>query len=238
MKDTLSKIDPRIKIVSTAIFIFLAVTGNQNIVKFSFFFIILLIIVAFSKVHILSLFKRILVIIPFVVLVAVFLPFFGFGETIKFFGINVYVEGLKKFIDILMKTFLSVFCSAVLVESTDFQDLLKGFEKLKLPTIMVVLISFTYRYFSVIFKEAQRMKQARDVRSTTHGIIWQIKTFGNILGQLFIRSYERSERVYQAMVIRGFSGEIKTLDTFYLKKRDIMMGLGFCIILTGVWVII
>jgi cobalt/nickel transport system permease protein len=238
MKDTLTKIDPRIKIVSTFFFIFFAVTGNQNILQFSLLFFILFTIGVFLKLSFLSLFKRTLVIIPFVVLVAIFLPFFGGGETIEVFQIHLSTEGLKKFADILMKAFLSVFCAALLVESTEFQDLLKGFEKLKMPTIMVIIISFTYRYFLVILEEAQRMKRARDLRSINHGFIWQVKTFGNILGQLFLRSYERSERVYQAMVLRGFSGEIKTLNTFCLKDRDLALGMGFCIIVVGVWVVV
>ena len=216
---------------------FLAVIGEQNLLRFSLFFLILLLTALFSGVSLPLLFKRSLVVIPFVVLVAVFLPFFGGGDTVEVFSISLSVEGLRRFEDIFMKAFLSVFCMATLVETTDFPDLLKGFESLRMPKIMVILISFIYRYFSVILEEAERMKIARDVRSTGGSIVWQLKTLGNILGQLFIRSYERSERIYQAMYMRGFTGDIKTLDTFDLSGKDIVCGFWFCLLVSAARVI-
>jgi cobalt/nickel transport system permease protein len=238
IRNAIHSIDPRVKIVCALLFIFLAVSGKQNVFRFSSFFFILLSIAVFFRVPLLLLFKRSLVIIPFVVVVAVFLPFFGGGETVEVFNLQLSVEGLERFKDVVMKGFLSVFCASLLVETTEFQALLKGFEKLKMPTIMVILISFTYRYFTVILDEAKRMKRARDTRSTGGTFVWQMKTLGSILGQLFVRSYERSERVYQAMVMRGFAGEVKILDTLQLTGMDIVAGLGFCILVGVVRVIL
>ena len=229
--------DPRVKILCAFFLVFLAVIGEQNLLRFSLFFLVLLSTAVLSGVSLPLLFKRSLVVIPFVVLVAVFLPFFGNGETVEVFNISLSIDGLRKFGDILMKAFLSVFCMAALVEVTDFPDLLKGFESLRMPKIMVVLTSFIYRYFSVIFQEAKRMKIARDVRSTKGRFVWQMKTLGNILGQLFIRSYERSERIYQAMYLRGFTGDIKTLNTFHLSRGDVVCGLSFCAVVLAVRVI-
>ena len=157
-----------------------------------------------------------------------------------FVGNNQVLEGIGIDIlgDIVMKAFLSVFSVSMLIETTEFPDLLKGFEKLKMPKIMVILISFTYRYFSVILKEAKRMKTARDIRSRGGNFVWQLRTFGNILGQLFIRSYERSERVYQAMYLRGFTGDIITLDTFRMTGKDILCGLSFCAVVFVIRVIV
>ena len=182
-ENPLFKIDPRIKIVSCFLLIVLAVSGDQNYVRFSTLFFILVVIAVFSRLPLLPLFKRTLVIIPFVVLVVMFLPFFGSGDTVEVFNVHLHVEGVEKCKDILMKAFLSVFCVSILVEATEFPDLLKGFEKLKMPTIMVVLISFIYRYFFVIIEEARRMKRARDIRSKGGSLLWQTKTLGYILGQ-------------------------------------------------------
>lgn len=237
-KNLIYRIDPRIKIVSAFFLICLVVSGTQNVYRFLCFFFILLTIAVFSRLPLSPLFKRSLVIIPFVVVVAAFLPFFGNGETIEVFGIHLRVAGLEKFKDVVMKAFLSVFCASMLVETTAFQDLLKGFEKLKMPEIMVVLISFTYRYFSVILEEAKRMKRARDIRSTGGAVLWQMKTLGNILGQLFIRSYERSERIYQAMALRGFSGEVKTVNALQITGRDVLWGAGFCTLVSVVRVVL
>lgn len=237
MRNPLYHIDPRIKIISCFLLIILAVSGDQNFVRFSSLFFILLTIAVFSRLPLLHLFKRTLVIIPFVVLVVIFLPFFGNGETIEVLNVLIYVEGVEKCKDILMKAFLSVFCASILVEATEFPDLLKGFEKLKMPTIMVILISFIYRYFFVIIEETRRMKRARDIRSRGGSLLWQAKTLGNILGQLFIRSYERSERIYQAMVLRGFTGDIKTVNTICLTAKDIAWGAGFCTLVVVVRVV-
>ncbi|MBU7048129.1 MAG: cobalt ECF transporter T component CbiQ [Theionarchaea archaeon] len=237
-RDLIYRLDPRMKILSVFFLIFVAVSGEQNVGRFSFFFFLLFSIAVYSGVSLLFLFKRSLVIIPFVVLVAIFLPFFGSGETVEVFTLHLSVEGIQKFGDIVMKAFLSVFSVSMLIETTEFPDLLKGFEKLKMPKIMVILISFTYRYFSVILKEARRMKTARDIRSKGGNFVWQLRTFGNILGQLFIRSYERSERVYQAMYLRGFTGDIITLDTFRMTGKDILCGLSFCAVVFVIRVIV
>ncbi|MBU7018540.1 MAG: cobalt ECF transporter T component CbiQ [Theionarchaea archaeon] len=237
-RDLIYRLDPRVKILSAFFLIFIAVSGEQNVGRFSFFFFILLFIAVYSGVCLSFLFRRSLVIIPFVVLVAVFLPFFGSGETVEVFTLHLYIDGIQKFGDIVMKAFLSVFCVSMLIETTEFPDLLKGFEKLKMPKIMVMLISFTYRYFSLILEEAKRMKIARDIRSRRGNLVWQLRTFGNILGQLFIRSYERSERVYQAMYLRGFTGDIRTLDAFKITGKDILCGLSFCVVVFVIRVIV
>lgn len=231
-------IDPRIKIISTFFFILIVVIGNQNILRFSALFAILLFIDIVSRVPISFLFKKSLSIIPFVVLVTMFLPFSSGGERIEVAGIQLSISGLRRFEDVVMKAFLSVFCAATLVGTTEFPYLLKGLEKLKMPKIMVILLSFIYRYCSVIQEEATRMKMARDVRSKGGNLSWQLKTLGNILGQLFIRSYERSERIYEAMVLRGFTGTMKTLNQVQLASRDVVCGLSFCILVTVIRVIL
>ncbi|MGC1122816.1 MAG: cobalt ECF transporter T component CbiQ [Candidatus Methanofastidiosia archaeon] len=234
----ISRIDPRIKISCAFFFIFLVVSGNLNVMSFSAFFLILLSIATISRVSLSFLFRRSLVIIPFAVFVAIFLPFFSGGETVTVVGIPLSVEGLERFENVVMKAFLSVFCVAMLAETTEFSELLKAFEELRIPKIMVVLVSFTYRYFSVIVEEARRMKIARDIRSRKGNFVWQVRTFGTIVAQLFIRSYERSERIYQAMVTRGFTGEIKILRHFDLTRRDLVHGVGFCVVVVVIRVVL
>jgi cobalt/nickel transport system permease protein len=230
--------DPRIKILCAFFFIFLVVGGNLNVMRFSAFFFVLLVVALVSRTSLFFLFRRSLVIIPFAVLVALFLPFFSGGETVSVAGIALSIEGLERFSNIVMKAFLSVFCMTILAETTEFSELLKGFEELKVPAIIVVLVSFTYRYFSVIVEEARRMKIARDMRSRKGNFMWQARTLGTIVAQLFIRSYERSERIFQAMTIRGFTGEIKTLKQHEVTERDLMQGVGFCIMVMAIRVVV
>jgi cobalt/nickel transport system permease protein len=100
--------------------------------------------------------------------------------------------------------------------------MLKGLQDLKMPKVMVMIISFTYRYLFVLTEEIFRMRRARDSRSFGNlGRKSQIRTVGNIIGALFVRSYDRAERVYAAMVSRGFLGEIKTTSQFILNTKDV-----------------
>ena len=78
------------------------------------------------------------------------------------------------------------------------------------------------------------MKQARDSRNFGGKRLWQIKTTGNMIGILFIRSYEKGERVYAAMLGRGFDGHIRTLESLKFRRVDVYFGIVFCLILTAV----
>jgi len=75
------------------------------------------------------------------------------------------------------------------------------------------------------------MKQARDSRDFGGSRLRQLRTMGNMIGTLFIRSYERSERVYSAMVARGFDGQVRILDTLRFEKADALFGLSLGLIL-------
>ena len=109
-----------------------------------------------------------------------------------------------------LNSFLIVFALILLVETTKFHDLLKGISRLGVPHIFLLLLSFIYRYFFVLIDEAERMLRAAKLRTFRK---LSLKTMGKILGVLFIRSYERSERIYYAMCSRGFDGDIKTFKS-------------------------
>ena len=99
-----------------------------------------------------------------------------------------------------------------------------------------MILSFMYRYLFVLVDETMRMKQARDSRNFGGGRLWQIRTIGNMIGTLFIRSYERGERIYAAMVARGFDGQTQTLDCLNFRRADACFGisLGLVLISTNV----
>ena len=116
---------------------------------------------------------------------------------------------------IMLKSWVSVQAATLLVFTTPFHDLLEGLARLKLPVLMVAIISLMYRYLAVLTGEANRMMRARASRAAVlpgarrPGAVWQARVVGNMVGALFIRSYERSERVYLAMQSRGYSGHVR-----------------------------
>ena len=130
------------------------------------------------------------------------------------FTLTLSGEGIRVVATITLKSWISVQAATLLVFSTAFHDLLEGLARLRLPRLMVAIISLMYRYLAVLTGEASRMMRARSSRMASveggkrPGWTWQAKVVGNMVGSLFIRSYERSERVYLAMQSRGYSGHI------------------------------
>ena len=128
-------------------------------------------------------------------------------------------EGLRLFTTIALKSWVSVQAALLLAFTTPFHELVDGLRQLRLPRIMVAIIGFTYRYLAVLAGEATRMSRARASRSAAadgragRGLIWRARITGAMVGSLFLRSYERSERIYAAMQARGFEGEFRHMHT-------------------------
>ena len=133
------------------------------------------------------------------------------------FSLTLSGEGIRMVLTIMLKSWVSVQAAALLIFTTQFHDLLEGLARLRLPRLMVSIISLMYRYLAVLLGEAQRMMRARSSRQATPQgvkrppVRWQAKVVGNMVGALFIRSYERSERVYLAMQSRGYTGQVRHL---------------------------
>lgn len=134
--------------------------------------------------------------------------------------VAISAEGLIQFLTIAAKSWVSVQVALLLTYTTPFHDLVDGLRALRLPRIMVAIISFMYRYLAVIADEASRLNRARSARSADAGtgrtggtLRWRAAVTGSMVGSLFLRSYERSERVYAAMQARGFDGDLRYLPS-------------------------
>jgi cobalt/nickel transport system permease protein len=128
-------------------------------------------------------------------------------------------EGLRIVGTIAAKSWLSVQAALILTYTTPFHDLVDALRDLRVPRILVAIIGFMYRYLGVLGDEAGRMLRARSARSAAVGpgsggtLRWRASVTGSMVGSLFLRSYERSERVYAAMQARGFDGTFRHLGT-------------------------
>jgi cobalt/nickel transport system permease protein len=133
-------------------------------------------------------------------------------------AVTVSGEGLRQFTTIALKSWVSVQAALLLSFTTPFHALVDGLRELRLPRIMVAIISFMYRYLDVLAGEAGRMSRARAARSAAAPsgrgggtLRWRASVTGHMVGSLFLRSYERSERIYAAMLARGFDGELRSM---------------------------
>ncbi len=178
--------------------------------------------------------KRSLIALPFAGMIALSLPFTQGGQPVwtwRPFGweLTVTDEGLLLCGAVLAKAWLSVLAAALLLASTSLFDLLQAMRALHVPAVLISTMSFMVRYLFVLGEEAGRLQVARAARSAGPGggLAWRARVLGGMIGSLFIRSYERSERIYAAMLSRGFAGEIHSLARLAWQHRDWWAGLAW-----------
>ncbi len=169
--------------------------------------VLLLGVVALSRVPVTYLAPRMVVEVPFAIF-AVLVPFIATGPRTEVLGVSVSEPGLQAGIALLVKGTLGVLASLTLAATTEPQDLLRGLQRLRMPDLVVQIMGFMIRYLDVVTAELGRMMTALrsrgcDPRSPRH---WP--TLARSLGALFIRSYERGERVHLAMLSRGYDGRL------------------------------
>ncbi|MDX9972797.1 MAG: cobalt ECF transporter T component CbiQ [FCB group bacterium] len=134
--------------------------------------------------------------------------------------LRVSRSGLTLFGTVFSKASMGILCALVLRETTPFPELLTGLERLRVPRTLVALTAMTYRYLFVLADEALRLRRARDSRCYGGRWLWQAKVVGQMIGSLFVRAHDRAERVYGAMVSRGFTGELPGGGAVSLRRRD------------------
>ena len=160
----------------------------------------------------------------------------------------ISAEGTAQFLTILAKSWVSVQATLLLAYTTPFHDLVDGLRALRLPRIMVAIIGFMYRYLGVLGEEAQRLGRARAARSAVRDDLpggrrsggtlrWRASVTGAMVGSLFLRSYERSERVYAAMQARGFDGELRTMRAPEIAPRA-LAGFGVALAMLVVFEVV
>ena len=140
------------------------------------------------------------------------MPFFGTGAKVQFLGLELYEAGLWAGAGIVAKGTIGVVTAIILSGSTSARDILGGLEKLRVPAPLVSIATFMLRYLNVINDELGRMKIARESRGFEERGLKSWRILAQTVGALFIRSYERGERVYLAMLSRGFAGVMPRLS--------------------------
>ena len=240
------RLDPRVKLVATLAFV-LAVTATPSLAWPAFSVLLMLVLGLIWAAH-LSLIvglRRSLIFIPFTLVVALSIPFTTAGEPlfrVHFFSwpLTITDQGLLMFWAVVLRAWLSVLTAGLLTSSTHFVELLWAMKSLGLPKVMVSVISFMYRYIFVLVDEAMRLSMARDSRSADPDgrgggtLLWRAQVLGGMIGTLFLRSYERSERIYAAMLSRGFTGEIRTLKDTSLQQKDVITLAAFLALLVAI----
>jgi cobalt/nickel transport system permease protein len=226
------RLDPRVKVIVTFLFILSNLLMPDGAwIGFSLSWGLVLLASVASALGIGYTLKRSLIALPFALAAATVL-FSIPGEAIAQVQIGPLLlvitdAGLLRFTSILVRSWLSVQMAILLIATTQFPDLLHALRHLYVPGVLVSIISFMYRYLFVLADEAMRLLRAREARSaaadgqTSGGSLpWRARVAGNMAGQLFLRSYERSDRIFNAMLARGYDGTLLTLNPHSMQTKD------------------
>ncbi|WP_436500588.1 cobalt ECF transporter T component CbiQ [Actinokineospora sp. HUAS TT18] len=202
------RLPPQVKIVAAVAMVLCVVaTPRTEFVAFGLYFLVLSAVWVAARIPPGWLAARALIETPFVVL-ALVLPFVASGQTVDVFGIALSEPGLLAGWNILAKGTLGVLTSLTLAATTSPRELILGLQRLRVPAMVITIATLMLRYLDVIAAEARRMRTARISRGHDPRFLWQLGATARGIGTLFIRSYERGERVHLAMVSRGWSGTL------------------------------
>jgi cobalt/nickel transport system permease protein len=197
-----------LKLVALVAFMLVVVaTPREWFAAYAVYLGVLLGVVAISRVPSLYLAKRMVIEVPFVVF-ALLVPFVATGPQTDVLGIGVSEPGIVAAFALLAKGTLGVLASLTLAATTEPTDILRGLQRLRMPDLVVQIMGFMIRYLDVVTADLGRQLTAMrsrgcDPRSPRH---WP--ALARSLGALFIRSYERGERVHLAMLSRGYTGRM------------------------------
>lgn len=199
------------KLVAVVAFVFaVAATPREQMWAFGGYAILLAAVAIVARVPAGLIARRMVIELPFVVF-AVAMPFVADGERVTVAGLQLSVAGLWGAWNVLAKGTLGVVASILLAATTRPRDVLVGAERLRLPPLLTQIAMFMLRYADVVLDELHRMKVARAARCFEARDIRQLGTLARSIGALFLRAYERGERVHLAMLSRGYDGRIPAL---------------------------
>jgi len=207
------RLPPHTKLVALLAFVLVVVVTPRELFRaFGGYAVLIALVVATARLAPTLVLRRMTVEIPFVVF-ALLLPFLSTGPTTEVLGITVSESGLLGAWTILAKGTLGVAASVVLAATTEPRSLLLGLERLRMPSLLVQILSFMFRYADVVAGEMARMRVARESRAFQGRSVKHLGVVAHSAGALFIRSYERGERVHLAMLSRGYNGRLPTVST-------------------------
>jgi len=197
-----------VKLVAVFAFaIMVATTPRDDVVAFAGLALALAVATRAARVRARFLLVRLAVVTPFL-LAALLLPCVASGPRITVLGMSLAVEGLWGGFGMASRALLGAGASLLLVATTEVPDLLRGLERLRVPPLLTQIASFMIRYLEVVAGEVSRQRRAMTARGFDPRWLWQLGPIASGLGVLFIRSYERGERIHDAMRARGFVGTL------------------------------
>ncbi len=206
------RLAPHLKVAATVAFVLAVVaTPREAVWALALHALVVASVAALARLPLRLVLRRMRIEVPFLAF-AVFLPVVGTGPRVEVLGWSLSEPGLWAAWNIVAKATLGVAAAIVLAATTPVPALLAGLDRLRVPRTLTAIAGFMVRYLDVIAGEAARMRIARLSRGHDPRWLWQARAIGSTAGTLFVRSYERGERVHLAMLARGYDGTMPVVE--------------------------
>jgi cobalt/nickel transport system permease protein len=196
------------KLIGLVVFVVaVALTPARAVGALALDAVALAVVVAVARLRPRMVAARLAAVVPFL-LFAVALPVIGTGERVDVIGLSLSVDGLWSAWAIAARALLGATAAIVVTATTPLPDLLSGMARLRVPALVVSIVAFALRYLDVVADDLRRMRRAMTARGHDPRWLWQVGPIASSVGALFVRSYERGERIHLAMRARGFDGRV------------------------------
>ncbi len=210
--------DVRLKLIGLFLLLFSFAFVTQ-LVLLPVIFILSLTFVLISRLPLMFVVSRLKIPAALFVVIAVMVLLFSAGEPMWTWSIfSITYEGVASFLLLSIRFVSILLLVIVLFGTSSFHDILRAMSSLGLPSILADMTTFTYRYIHELSLDMQRMRMAVNMRGFKGGIRHTLPVMASLSGTLLFRSYEQSERVYQAMCLRGY-GQVEGRKPLFLTKR-------------------
>ncbi|MBD3412925.1 MAG: cobalt ECF transporter T component CbiQ [Candidatus Aminicenantes bacterium] len=229
------KLDPRVKLICFFLAVVAVVSEPRgDLTGFPFYYLLIILLLAASRIPLSFVLKRCLIASPFIVMAAGVLPLSYLLSP----GASASPSSAESMwfhpLSILLKAYAAVILLTLLSSTEKFHRLLNGLQKLKFPPVLGVMSALMYRYIFILNDEMLRTTRARKSRTPGKSRISRFRIYGNQAALIFLRGKKRAQDVYNAMMSRGFQGEFQEYNGFRLKLRDGLFSLLFLALYTGV----
>lgn len=206
------RLAPECKIAAVALFmVAVAATPREQVWAFVVYFALLGAASTAARVGVVVVVRRWVVALPFLA-AALVIPFVARGDVVASIGpLTVRGDGLWASWNIVVKALAGVSAATLLTATTRFTELLAGFDRLRVPAVFTTTAAFMLRYLDTAVDELHRMRIARLSRADDPRWLWQARGVAATAGALFVRTFERGERVHRSMLSRGFTGTMPAL---------------------------
>jgi cobalt/nickel transport system permease protein len=229
------RLPPQCKLLAVFAFAIVVVaTPRERFWAFAVYAALLGAVAVAARVPVTYVLRRMVIEVPFV-LFAFLIPVIGLGERTTVLGLSLSVPGLWAAWNILAKATLGVIASILLAATTEPRVILIGAQRLRLPALLVQIAMFMLRYMDVIVDEMRRMRVARESRGFEARDLRHVPVIARSAGALFIRSYERGERVHLAMLSRGYTGQMPVIQDISASVRQWGIALALPAMALAVW---